>query len=103
MKPWDPKDKALLMVSHVTRLSYGEPVVEAHSEVRKLPVDTGLQRVVTKSLEITPVARVGDYIDYFGTHVHYFNLLEPHDAVEIRAHSVVETTDAICCGSPSEA
>ena len=47
MKPWDPKGKALLKVSHTTRLEYSEPVVEAHSEVRKSPVDTGLQKVVT--------------------------------------------------------
>jgi transglutaminase-like putative cysteine protease len=98
MKPWDAKGKALMMVSHVTRLSYSEPVVEAHSEVRKSPVDTGLQRVVTHKVEIDPPARVGRYQDSFGSDVRYFNLLEPHDGVEIRATSVVETTDAICCG-----
>ena len=101
MKPWDAKDKALLMVSHVTRLDYGEPVVEAHSEIRKAPVDTGLQRVLTKSVEVEPATRLHEYTDYFGSHVHYFNLLEPHASVEIRAESVVETTDAISCG-PSE-
>lgn len=98
MKPWDAKGTALLMVTHRTRLGYSEPVVESHSEVRKAPVDTGLQTVVTKSIEVSPDARVRDYFDYFGTHVHYFNLLEPHEQVEIRASSVVETTDAICCG-----
>ena len=98
MKPWDAKGKALLMVSHVTRLSYSAPVVEAHTEVRKSPIDTGLQRVVTHELEVTPPARVQRYHDYFGSDVRYFNLLEPHDGVEVRATSVVETTDAICCG-----
>ncbi len=29
--------------------------------------------------------------------MHYFNLLEPHDFVEIRASSVVETTDEGIC------
>ena len=98
MKPWDAKGKALMMVSHVTRLRYSEPVVEAHTEVRKSPVDTGLQRVVTHKLEATPGAQVRGYIDYFGSDVRYFNLLEPHDAVEIRSKSIVETSDAICCG-----
>ena len=98
MKPWDAKGKALMMVSHVTRLRYSEPVVEAHTEVRKSPVDTGLQRVVTHKLEATPGTQVRGYIDYFGSDVRYFNLLEPHDAVEIRAKSIVETSDAICCG-----
>ena len=52
MREWDAKGKALLMVSHSTLLSYSEPVVESHSEVRKVPVDTGLQRVVTNSIDI---------------------------------------------------
>lgn len=98
MKPWDAKGKALLQVDHTTRLAYGKPVVEAHSEVRKSPVDTGLQRVVTHKVEVEPQTRVNRYADYFGSDVRYFNLLEPHEAVEIRASSVVETTDAICCG-----
>ena len=99
MREWDAKGKALLMVSHSTLLSYSEPVVESHSEVRKVPVDTGLQRVVTNSIDISPAALIDDYIDYFGTHVHHFNILEPHENVEIVANSVVETTDAICCGT----
>ena len=98
MKPWDPKGKALMMVSHRTRLSYSEPVAEAHSELRKSPVDTGLQKVVTHKLEVSPPAKVRGYRDYFGSEVRYLNLLEPHDAIEVRATSVVETTDAICCG-----
>lgn len=98
MKPWDAKDKALLFVTHKTRLKYGEPVVEAHSEVRKTPIDTGLQRVVTQKLEVEPATTLRSFTDYFGSHVHYFNLLEPHDELEIRASSIVETTDAICCG-----
>lgn len=98
MKPWDAKGTALLLVSHETRLSYAEPVVEAHSEIRKTPVDTGLQRVLTHKLEVSPSARVRSYRDYFGSQVHHFNLLEPHRELVIRAESVVETADAICCG-----
>lgn len=98
MKPWDAKGTALLLVSHETRLSYAEPVVEAHSEIRKTPIDTGLQRVVTHKLEVTPPADVRAYRDYFGSHVHHFNLLEPHRELVIRAESVVETADAVCCG-----
>ncbi len=98
MQPWDARDKALMMVAHVTRFAYSEPVVEAHSEVRKSPVDTGLQKVVTHKLDVSPPAKVRSHRDYFGSDVRHFNLLEPHESVEIRAHSIVETTDAICCG-----
>ena len=102
MRKWDAEDKALLMVSHSTRLTYSEPVVESHSEVRKSPVDTGLQRVMTSSIEVSPNAAMDEYVDYFGSRVHHFNILEPHDHVEIVSNSVVETTDAISCGSASE-
>jgi transglutaminase-like putative cysteine protease len=98
MKPWDAQDKALLIVTHITRLHYEQPVVEAHSEIRKTPVDTGLQRVLTHKLEVTPAATLRSYTDYFGSFVHYCNLLEPHSDLEIRSEAVVETTDAVCCG-----
>lgn len=100
MKAWDAKGRALLMVRHVTRLAYGAPVVEAQSEVRKTPAQTGLQRVVTHKLAVSPTANLRSYVDYFGSHVHTFNLLEPHLEVEITAEAVVETTDAISCGAP---
>lgn len=86
------------MVSHSTRLGYAQPVVEAHSEIRKTPVDTDLQRVVTHKLQVEPAAILRSYVDYFGTHVAYFNLLESHTALVIEAELVVETTDAIHCG-----
>jgi len=99
MKPWDADGRALLRVSHTTRLRYAEPVVEAHSEVRKTPADTGLQRVITHKLEVSPSARIKEYVDYFGTHVKHFNLLEPHTELVIEAESVVETRDAVSCGA----
>ena len=98
MKPWDATDKALMMVSHRTKLLYEEPVVEAHSEIRKTPIDTGLQRVVTHKIEVSPDATIRSYIVYFGSHVHYLDLLDPHDELLIESDSIVETTDAICCG-----
>jgi len=101
VKPWDAQGRALLHVSHTTWLHYDEPVVEAQSEVRKTPVDTGLQRVLTHKLEVDPTTAVRRYVDYFGSHVHAFNLLEPHSELIIRSEAVVETTDAISCG-PSE-
>jgi len=98
VKPWQARDKALLWVRHSTRLSYGEPVVEARSEVRKTPVDTGLQRVVTTKLEVDPGVVVRAHTDYFGSAVRRFNILEPHSSVEVVSESVVETSDAVCCG-----
>lgn len=93
------RDKALLLVRHTTRLLYDGPVIEAHSEVRKTPVDTGLQRVLTAGLRIEPNAVLRSHRDYFGSLVHHFNVLEPHERLEVAAESVVETSDAVCCGA----
>ena len=98
MKPWKERDTALLLVEHTTRFCYAEPVVEAHSEIRKTPIDSPLQRVVTHKLEVDPAAALRQYTDYFGSRVHYFNLLEPHSELAIRAEAVVETKDRIADG-----
>jgi len=98
VKPWQPKDKALLWVRHATTLSYGEPVVEARTEVRKTPVDTGLQRVVTTKLDVEPAVVIRAHTDYFGSAVRRFNILEPHPSLTVVSESVVETSDAVCCG-----
>jgi len=94
--------RAHLLVRHVTELQYDAPVEEAHTEVRKAPVDTGLQRVLTHKVEVEPAAILGSYRDYFGNTVHHFDLLEPHESLRIVAESVVETSHAVACGPESE-
>ena len=94
---------AHLMVRHVTELYYGSHAEEAHSEVRKSPVDTGLQRVLTSSLQVEPQTLLRKHRDYFGNVVHHFDLLEPHTALCITAESVVETSHAVACGPEAEA
>jgi transglutaminase-like putative cysteine protease len=94
VKPGDSRGRALLHTSHVTRLRYLEPVVEAYTEVRMSPVDTDGQRVVTAKLEVEPAVSVRTHTDYFGSRVSHFNVLAPHGRLEIRAESVVETSGA---------
>jgi transglutaminase-like putative cysteine protease len=86
---------ALLRVRHETRIAYHAPVVEARSEVRKTPIDGGLQRVIAARLSVDPPVRVRSFDDYFGNRVHYFNRLEPHDAMRVEAECVVETRDGM--------
>lgn len=89
------------MVRHRTCLAYSEPVCEGHSEARKTPVPTGLQRVITTKLTVEPTVKTSEYRDWFGNVVHHFNVLGPHAAVAVLSECVVETTDAICCGPES--
>ena len=94
----DPSGRALLLVRHTTRLEYAEPAVEARTEVRKTPVDTGLQRVLTTKLEVDPPVVVRGHTDYFGSQVRRFNILEPHTSLTVESESVVETSDAVYSG-----
>lgn len=93
--------KANLLVRHVTELSYGGDVIEEHSEIRKCPIDTGLQRVVMSKLEVEPQAVLNEHRDYFGNRVHHLDVFEPHSRLRIVAESVVETSHAIACGPES--
>ena len=93
------RERAHLMVRHVTELRYSSPAEEAHTEVRKMPVDTGLQRVLTSKIDVDPPTLLGQHRDHFGNAVHHFDLLEPHDSLRIVAESVVETSHAVACGA----
>lgn len=96
------EERAHLMVRHVTELYYENEAEEAHSEIRKSPVDTGLQRLVTSKVEVEPPALLRKHTDYFGNVVHHFDLLEPHRAVCITAESIVEVAHAVACGPEAE-
>ncbi|MGH0037345.1 MAG: transglutaminase family protein [Myxococcota bacterium] len=87
-----------LVVRHETRIDYGRPVVEAHTELRKTPVDTALQRVITTKTVVAPEVRVVEHLDYFGNRVQHFDILEPHERLSVAVESVVETRDAVACG-----
>ena len=91
----DPGEAVRLRVRHITRFDYDAPVTQAHSEVRKTPITTPLQKIITTAMTITPDTRLGSRVDHFGNVVRHFNLMEPHDCVEIVAEAVVETTNAV--------
>jgi len=86
-------------IVHVTRFDYNHPIVCAHSEFRKTPVDTGLQRVLSSQISTDSDQDLMHHCDHFGNIVHHYSCLEAKDSLEIRAESIVETTDAIACGA----
>lgn len=90
-----------LRVVHRTRFDYAEPVSMSYNELRMSPVETGLQRIVSHTLDVSPSTRLGTHRDHFGNTVTHFNIIEPHNYLEIVAESVVETTNSISCGPES--
>jgi transglutaminase-like putative cysteine protease len=51
------------------------------------------QMVLSEKLEVEPKSSIHEYVDYFGTRVVMFEILEPHGELSIVSKSVVQTND----------
>lgn len=96
-----PGDHVTLEVTHSTRFTYSQAVSQSHNELRMSPADTALQKVLSHNITVSPEAELSCHSDHFGNLVHHFNILEPHDYLDITAQSRVQTTNAISCGPES--
>jgi len=86
-------------ICHISRFEYSRSISCAHSEIRKTPVDTGLQWVLSSQISVAPHVALSCHRDHFDNIVHHYSCLEAHDHLEIKAESIVETTNAISCGA----
>jgi transglutaminase-like putative cysteine protease len=80
-----------LEIVHSTRYRYTGPVAETVMEVRLRPMDGNGQRCLDFKLELSHGVKARSYVDGFGNHVHYFNLVRPHSALSVVSRSTVET------------
>ena len=80
-----------LEIVHTTRYRYTGPIAETVMEVRLRPMDGNGQRCVDFRLELSHGVQPRQYVDGFGNHVHYFNLVKPHSGLSVISRSVVET------------
>ena len=71
-------------IEHETVLDYPEVVREHHIELRLTPRECGYQRLLSRSVETTPAARLGGYTDSFGNRVDCFCVIPPHDRLVTR-------------------
>lgn len=79
-----------LEVTHTTEYQYSQPVTTSYNEARLRPRSDGRQAVLSWGLEVSPSARVVDYVDYWGSVVHHFDLHVPHTELSVSARTVVE-------------
>jgi transglutaminase-like putative cysteine protease len=78
-------------VTHSTRYEYEESIPLSHNIVRLRPRDSSMQVCLRHELFIlpAPAARtVG--LDYFGNHITWFSLQEPHMVLRIASQSEVQ-------------
>src|SRR5438874_1659763 len=65
--------------------------LETVMEVRLRPMDGNGQRCLDFKLELSHGVKARAYVDGFGNHVHYFNLVRPHSGLSVISRSTVET------------
>lgn len=78
-------------VTHSTRYGYEEAVPLSHNIVRMKPRQHQTQTCLQHQLLVLPTPAVrNDSFDYFGNHITWFSLQEPHSVLRIAAQSEVE-------------
>jgi transglutaminase-like putative cysteine protease len=80
-----------LKVVHLTRFLYHGEVLESHNEARLCPISDPMQRCASFELKVTPHVNVITRRDFFLNRVDYFDVMKPHESLEIESTSVVET------------
>jgi len=94
-------DRIKLRVWHRTAIRFEEAASDARIRLYVSPVDTGLQRIWEHSMTVIPDTAAESKRDGFGNHVVQLNITRPTRQMEIVAHSLVETTNAVSCGPES--
>ncbi len=82
-------------IRQTTTYSYASPVAYAHHVLRLMPINRARQRVHAAALEILPVpVERREGLDFFGNHLTWIGLDEPHDslAIKVAARVAVEAS-----------
>ena len=78
-------------VTHSTRYGYDEAIPLSHNVVRMRPREHDTQTCLQHQLLVLPSPTVkNEGFDYFGNHVTWFSLQEPHTVLRIAAQSEVQ-------------
>jgi len=80
-----------LRVNHLTRFVYHGEVLESHNEARLCPISDPLQRCTSFNLHVRPKTDIITREDFFLNRVDYFDVMKPHQFLEIESEAVVET------------
>jgi len=94
-------------ITHRTEYHYRDAVPLCHNVVHIRPRDTTKQTCIEYELNVDPAPLFErDGLDFFGNHVAWFSLQEPHRGLTIEAKSEVEVNavppDAACGAQPWE-
>ncbi|MCU1528392.1 MAG: transglutaminase [Frondihabitans sp.] len=74
----------------MTGFEYEGEAKASYNEARMLPASTENQFVLSSSLRIEPNSGAHEYLDYWGTRVSSFEVLQPHRQLSLTATSLIE-------------
>ncbi|AMM19083.1 transglutaminase [Frondihabitans sp. PAMC 28766] len=83
-----------LRIRHVTGFQYEGEAKASYNEARMLPASTESQFVLSSNLRIEPNSGAHEYLDYWGTRVSSFEVLQPHQQLSLTATSLIEVRHA---------
>jgi transglutaminase-like putative cysteine protease len=83
-----------LRIRHVTGFQYEGEAKASYNEARMLPASTESQYVLSSNLRIDPLAGAHEYLDYWGTRVSSFEVLQPHTQLSLTSTSLIEVRPA---------
>ena len=78
-----------LLIRHLTRFIYSEPIQENMMSVWLRPLDDERQHCHAFKLSVKPTVAIADYVDTWGNTVHHFDIPSPHDRLEIASETTV--------------
>jgi transglutaminase-like putative cysteine protease len=78
-------------IRYLTEYRYSRPVVDNLNALRVKPTATPTQRCEDFSVLPEPLTRLRSHLDYFGTEVTEFGVVEPHERLRIDVQSRVST------------
>ncbi|MFI2752485.1 transglutaminase N-terminal domain-containing protein [Cellulomonas sp. P22] len=82
-----------LHVVHTTSFRYASPVTASYNEARMTPLTQPGQTVLESRLDIRPSTWAAEYRDYWGTAVTAFEVLTPHEELELTAEHRIEVSE----------
>ncbi len=85
------REPLLLRVSHLTRFRYHDDTRDSFNEARLRPTNDTAQTCVEFELRLTPQGIMRDHPDFYNNCVHYFDVPQVHQALDVEAVSLVQT------------
>jgi transglutaminase-like putative cysteine protease len=80
-------------IRYLSEYRYSRPVIDNLNALRVKPASTETQRCDDFGLTPAPLTRLRSHVDYFGTEVIEFDVVEPHQRLRIDVHARVSTED----------